>query len=325
MQNRSDSQHITVESLTDADAAGAIELIEAQAARLHALDPRLRPPQSDEHIAATIAEQRNSEGSPPLVARDVDRKVCGYVLPDVREITPEADIEMLAFYPARNGVLRDLTLPPPDDPRARAVLDALLDRAEESWSRMQTDAEVFTQSSCDLWMEPSLLARGFWPDGLRARLARPGDEEVLVGLYLAELPPSLQALSQGVPRAGNGVPREAGPPLVWKELRRRSAAGHRRRKGRQGRRDGGELHKRVGRGLRTSALWPLRLPQQRGRARRHARERCGAGVDAGHARRLFRQADPRLLPVFRVEQPHLQPVLASSRVQTASDHLPAEA
>lgn len=239
-------QQISIRPISDADIPAVIDLIAAQATRLHTLDAHLEAAHPAKQIAAMLAQQRDSTTSPPLVACNAQAEVRGYVEPGLWQLP--SDSEMRAFFTACNGTMQNLTLPPPTDADAQAVLQGLLTALNTYWQEQRTTGDMARWPSCDLWLEPLLLAEGFIVDNvlayhspqpppfdqryvaappLRTRLARPDDEEILVKLHAEEITshlpytpfvhivPSLESSFRSrLALTWKGVSVEEGAPLI---------------------------------------------------------------------------------------------------------------
>lgn len=198
------SQQILTRFATHADIPEVINLIAAQAQRLHALDPRLKPIHSHEQITMVL-EQHFSTGEKPVVAFNEQGRVRGYVQPSLWKLPPES--ELLAFFTSINGTASSLTLPPPNEEDTHAVMSALLVALTDYWQAQHTTGDVLRWPSRDSWLEPLLKSHKFMVDSdlayhppqpliparrsasplLHTRSARRDDEEVLIELFEEEL------------------------------------------------------------------------------------------------------------------------------------------
>lgn len=201
------STEVTVAPLQPEDIPAVVELMAAQDARHHALDPRLAPPRSRETLEELVVletlidEAARQAGCLPLVACVAERPR-GYVQADVWEIADGSSLR--SYFMGRNGVAHWLTLPPPDAPDAPAVLAALLDALDHQWGVLDTEADILAWPSRDLWFGPTLETRGFIPDAVFAfrplgplsapaaapfvtRPATRADEAAVLRLYLEEI------------------------------------------------------------------------------------------------------------------------------------------
>ncbi len=240
---------ISVEPATGRDTAAIADLIIAQETRWHALDVALRPARSPQEVTAALAEQRQRQTEPPLVARDASGGVRGYVATRLREFSPErqGDATLLEVFRPRTGFAEDMSLPAPEEEDAVPVATALLEAVQHRWQEQGTLADVCRWPYLDTAVNILLQQAGFEafllrafrpldplppaqrpvPADLRVRRARPADEDVLVDLYLEEsryhhqhspffrMTPGLAADFRSVVTAGwKGKAIEEGGPLV---------------------------------------------------------------------------------------------------------------
>ena len=184
---------------------GVTDLLGRQQARWHALDPRLRQPLSAEETTRELEEMALDPALYALVALDSTRgEALGCAIAEVRELPP--DSESLTFMGPRDGAVRLLALPGPDDPRNLSVTKALFDGIEAWWATEAATGANMLRPVCDGWLWPLLERRGWlWVsvsalrpagplppssrmplEGLTARLAQPDDEEAVVSLHVEE-------------------------------------------------------------------------------------------------------------------------------------------
>lgn len=236
---------IIITALTDAMVPAVVELIIAQEARQRARDPRLRATHTQQQHKGVLAIQRES-GEQPLVALDANRRVRGYAKPGVWELSENSILR--AFLSARNGVARVLVFPDPADEDAPVVARALLVALSDIWRNNHSTGDLIRWPSTDSWLEPLLMEEGFRLDSVCAlhplpplvlsqhshlrqchiHLARPEDEEALVGLFEEELryheyytpfvrssPEVLAAFRRKLTRLWKGASLEEGAPLMF--------------------------------------------------------------------------------------------------------------
>jgi GNAT superfamily N-acetyltransferase len=199
---------MTVEPATEQDTAAVVSLIVAQEARWHRLDPSLRPARTPQAIAAALAEQRQRQAEPPLVARDASGQVRGYVATRLREFSldRQSDATLLEVFQPRTGFAEDLTLPSPEAEDVVPVATALLEAMQIRWQEQCALADVCRWPYLDAPVNRLLQSAGFeafllrafrpadplppspWPmpADLRVRQACHDDEDMLVALYLEE-------------------------------------------------------------------------------------------------------------------------------------------
>jgi len=237
-------QNIICVSATETMIPAIIALIQAQEARQYRRDRCLRAPRSPERIEGMLFRHFAS-AEPPLVALDPQGRVRGYASPTLWELNDDSSLH--AFLTARNGIVRSLALPSPQQDDALAVAEVLLRAQEEAWQRQQTTGEVLRWPWCDTWVEPVILRLGFMFDsvcaiypsqpplsskpvllpGYTVRQAEPKDEATLIGLFEEELhfhepyTPFVrastrvtQAFHVKLERLWGGYQLEAGTPLV---------------------------------------------------------------------------------------------------------------
>ncbi len=195
---------ISVQLASRHDLDAIVPLFAAQEARHYALDPRLERPRTAQAIRQMLAEELEDAGV-PLIARDQNGAVRGFVIARIFEIPPGN--AMLCFYATRNGSHRALTLPDPASSDAAAVADTLLIALDRQWQASQTYANLLTWPSVDRWLDPLLHGHNFVADSivawhpnaplppssrppdpsLRVRPAHPADEQSLIALHLGEI------------------------------------------------------------------------------------------------------------------------------------------
>ncbi|GLV60221.1 hypothetical protein KDH_70420 [Dictyobacter sp. S3.2.2.5] len=196
-------QHIAVVPVSDEHIPAIVELVRAQERRWYSLDPRLRDVRSTEQVVEMLQLHRSQE-LPPVVALDEQGRLCGYVHPKIWQLHPKDGLR--AFFTARNGLAKSLTLPDPADPNAFRVASALFATLSRLWSEQQVYGEMIRWPCCDPWLSSLVRKQGFlldselayqaaplalesrtFPEDIHARLARPEDEEALVALFTEEL------------------------------------------------------------------------------------------------------------------------------------------
>lgn len=184
-----------------------ITLVQTQAARLHAVDPRLPTLSSVPWVEAMLSMQHDLHA--PLAVLTPGGQVCGYAAPDLWDLSPQSMLH--AFLSERNGIVRTFTLPSPTDPDAPRVVAALLAALTIWWQKAQSTGDLIRWPSRDTeWLHPLLEQRGFVLDSVCAlrpghmphmpslapspeavaflvREAHPADEEALLHLFEEEL------------------------------------------------------------------------------------------------------------------------------------------
>lgn len=193
-------QAIRVDLATTAEVPAVVDLIMAQECRQLAQGSRLHAPRSRAWLETEITHQIADS---PFVAFDESGHVRGYALPAIWALKP--DSILLSFLTPRNGIVKNLTLPAPQD--ATAVLRAMLAALDTFWRSADTTGALIRWPTGDSWLEPFLVehrfqldsvcalrplepfftARPSLPPSLNVRHALPGDEEALVQLFEAEL------------------------------------------------------------------------------------------------------------------------------------------
>jgi len=168
----------------------------AQQVRQGRRDPRLS------HRESVLSARSQQEA---LVALSAQGHVRGYAQPGVWDLKETSILR--AFLTARNGIVSSLTLPDPADEDAGAVVTALLSALDTSWQQAGTSGDLVRWPSTDGWVQAALTERGLQLDSIcalrslapffavrptpgsdqRVRMARPDDEDALVGLFEEEL------------------------------------------------------------------------------------------------------------------------------------------
>jgi GNAT superfamily N-acetyltransferase len=197
------SDKIKIEAMREVHLPDVVSLIGRQQARWHTLDTRLREPRDAEQLAREVERILADPEWCALVALD-EREVLGCAVMGVRELPPES--EALAFMGSRDGAVRLLALPGPDEPYPEPIANALFDGIENWWDGQQATGASIFRPLCDTWLWPLLERRGWlWvavsalrpaeplppssrqsPTGTHTRLARPEDEEAVIRLHVED-------------------------------------------------------------------------------------------------------------------------------------------
>lgn len=199
------SESFSIVPATRVPMSSLIALVQAQASRLQAVDPRLPAVPSASWIEAMLLVQQEQDQPVPLVALDPAGQVRGYVAPALWTLPPQSLLH--AFLTERNGIARSLTIL--SAPDASRVAAALLSALMIWWQQADCTGDLIRWPTRDAgWLHPLLVEeRGFVLDsicafrsghapslasfpeiaGLLLREATVSDEEVLVQLFEEEL------------------------------------------------------------------------------------------------------------------------------------------
>lgn len=164
----------------------------------------MRPPRTDEVVAAAAREVTDAPEDQRVVVRDDRGAIRAAAL--VGRWDLEEHDALRCVFGQRNGTARRVVLPPPDDPDAAPVTDALVAAVTGRWDADGADAGFVVWPEHDRpTLDHSLAQHGFLPDcvtalrssavdtsepspdGLVIRPAVPDDEEQIVLRHLEEL------------------------------------------------------------------------------------------------------------------------------------------
>ncbi len=193
---------ITVSTMRRKDIATVANLIQAQAERLHRLDPRINPPNDIYEIRAKLEYASGDEVYRPLVARFGEQLV-GYIWPGMWFLHEQSALR--TFYGARNGILRDFAILPPEHTLALISVDTLIQHVHHFWQDRRADMFGINWPTKDSWFHDIIIRFGYMADSATAirplhplpevptpanlviRGARPDDMNALEALHIEEV------------------------------------------------------------------------------------------------------------------------------------------